>query len=288
MCFLEKEGESRYLFTLGDSQPTMPSCSNANCGIRQAILNPGDLCKTCYAVAVDQDPLKDLDLSKPLKNCNLGELVDIFKSLMTPIEQKLEHLARRSSSQDAKISLLEANIKEKDSTIATMTDIIINMQSSLNRIDANTRNDNIIIAGLQEGDIVEEGVGELKDDKAKVKCLLKVMGVGADVQARIQDFEYTRIGQSKENSTRLIKVNVQSKAVRDKILEKSPNLKGKSEFWKKVYVKKDVHPVYSKETSRIYRKMKTLKEENPTKDIKIQDGKLLVDGEMVDKNLFFR
>ena len=131
----------------------MPTCTNATCGVKQAILNPGDLCKTCYAAVSEQDPLKDLDLTKPLRNVNLGELVEIFKSLMTPIEQKLELLTKRSSSQDPKISLLEANIKEKDTTIATMTDIIINMQSSLNRIDANTRNDNLIITGLPEEDI---------------------------------------------------------------------------------------------------------------------------------------
>ena len=266
----------------------MPVCTRAGCGIKQSILNPGDLCKACYAAVENQDPLKDLDLTKPLKNVNLGELVDIFKSLMTPIEQKLELLTKRSSSQDAKISLLEANIKEKDTTIATMTDIIINMQSSLNRIDANTRNDNIIIAGLQEEDINENGVGELKGDEEKVKCLFKVMGVGTDVLARVEDYECTRIGQSRDNTTRLVKVNVKSKITRDKILEKAPSLKDKGELWKKIYVKKDVHPVYSKETSRMYRKMKKLKEENPTKDIKIQDGKLMVDGRMVDRNLFFR
>ena len=128
----------------------MPTCSNADCDTKQAILNPGDLCKNCFAAQEQHDPLRNLDLTKPLKNVNLGELLDIFKSLMTPIEQKLEKLGKQTSSQDARISLLEANIKEKDTTIATMTDIIVNMQSSLNRIDANTRNNNIIISGLQE------------------------------------------------------------------------------------------------------------------------------------------
>ena len=265
----------------------MPSCSNANCDVKQAILNPGDLCKNCFAIQEANDPLKNLDLSKPLKNVNLGELVDIFKALMNPIEHKLEQLTKRTSSQDAKITLLEANIKEKDTTIATMTDIIINMQSSLNRIDANTRNNNIIVSGLQEDDIVDNDVGELRSDKEKVTRLFEVIEVGTDVLASADEFEYTRIGQSRDNATRLMKVNVRSKITRDKILEKAPSLKGKNEVWKKIYVKKDVHPVYSKETSRIYRKMKALKEQNPDKEVKIQDGKPLVDGRRVDKNLFF-
>ena len=265
----------------------MPACSNAGCGTKQAIMNPGNLCKNCYSTQQANDPLKNLDLNKPLKDVNLGELLDIFKSLMSPIEQKLEQLTKRSSSQDAKIALLEANIKEKDTTIATMTDIIVNIQSSLNRIDANTRNNNIIISGLTEEDIVGDDVGELRTDKEKIQTLFEIMDVGTDVLASTDEFEYTRIGQIRDNSTRLVKVNVRSKITRDKILDKSPSLKGKSELWKKIYVKKDVHPVYSKETSRVYRKMKNLKEQNPDKDVKIQDGKLLVDGKMVDKNLFF-
>ena len=114
------------------------------------------------------------------------------------------------------------------------------------------------------------------------------MKVEADVLANVNAFEYSRIGQVKDNVTRLVKVNVRSKDTRDKILEKAPGLKDKSELWKKIYVKKDVHPVYSKETSRIYRKMKKLKEENPGKEVKILDGKLIFEGKTVDKNLFFR
>ena len=171
--------------SLGDLQLTMPTCSNAGCNTKQAILNPGDLCKTCYAALETNDPLKDLDLTKPLKNINLGELVDIFKALMNPIEQKLEVISKRTISQDAKIALLEANLKEKDTTIATMTDIIVNMQSSLNRIDANMRNTNIIVAGLHEGDIKDDDVGELKGEKKKIERLLKVMDVEAKVLAGI-------------------------------------------------------------------------------------------------------
>ena len=265
----------------------MPVCANAGCGIKQAILNPGSLCKACHTAQDANDPLKDLDLTKPLKNVNLGEMIDIFKALMTPIEHKLEQISKRSSSQEAKISLLDANIKEKDTAIATMTDIIINMQSSLNRIDSNTRNNNIIVSGLQEADIVDDTAGELKSEKDKIKCLFEVLEVDADVLDDVDNFEINRIGQSRESTTRLVKVNVRSKATRDRILEKAPSLKGKNEQWKKVYVKKDVHPVYSKETSRIYKKMKTLKEENPDKEVKIQDGKLLIDGKTIDKNLFF-
>ena len=92
----------------------MPLCTKVGCNLRQAILNPRDLCKTCFAAQAPDDPLKDLDLTKPLKNVNLGELVEIFKSLMIPIQQKLENMSKQTIAQDAKITLLEANIKDKD------------------------------------------------------------------------------------------------------------------------------------------------------------------------------
>ena len=255
--------------------------------VKQAILNPGNLCKSCFTAQEQNDPLKDIDLTKPLKNINLGELVDIFKGLMKPMEQKLEQMSNRTFSQDAKITLLEANLKEKDTTIATMTEIIVNMQSSLNRIDSSTRNTNIIVSGLQEGQIMSDDDGELKDEEDKVKRLFEVMEVNADILARVDTFECSRIGQVREDATRLLKVNVGSKVTRDLILQKAPSLKGKNEFWGRIYVKKDVHLVYSKETSRIYRKMKALKEENPDKEVIILDGKLMVEGKTVDKNMFF-
>ena len=263
----------------------MPSCTA--CQNKQAILNPGGLCRECFALEEENDPLKDMDLNKPLKNANLGELVDIFKAMMKPVELKLEQIKQSTAAQDAKITLLEANLKEKDTTIATMSEIIINMQSSLNRIDSSTGNTNIIVSGLQEQDIENEQDGQLKEEKEKIRRLLEVMEVEADVLANVDAFECSRIGQIKENATRLVKVNVGSKVTRDLILQKAPSLKNKNELWGRIYVKKDVHPVYSKETSRIYRKMKSLKEKNPTKEVKIVDGKLTVDGRTVDKNMFF-
>ena len=263
----------------------MPSCTT--CQNKQAILNPGGLCRACFALEEANDPLKDMDLSKPLKNANLGELVDIFKAMMKPVELKLEQIKQSAAAQDAKITLLQTSLKEKESTIATLTDIICNMQSSLNRIDADKRNTNIIVAGLQETDIIDNEEGEIKEVEDKIKRLVQVMNVDETIVQAADTFECSRIGQSRPGSIRLVKVNVRSKETRDMILEKAPQLKNKSELWKKVYVKKDVHPVYSKETSRIYKKMKLLKEQNPDKEIKILDGKLMVDDKVVDKNLFF-
>ena len=103
-----------------------------------------------------------------------------------------------------------------------------------------------------------------------------------------ETLEVSRIGQPNNSATRLLKVNVQTKEARDSIIGKAKHLKNKSEPWCKIYVKKDVHIVYAKENQRLSSRRKELKENNPDSDIRIVDGKLLMDQRVVDRNTFFR
>ena len=59
--------------------------------------------------------------------------------------------------------------------------------------------------------------------------------------------------------------------------------------WKRVYIKKDQHPVYIAENNRLRKKAAEIKEKagNEYKEIKIFNGKLMVDNNEVDRNLFF-
>ena len=78
---------------------------------------------------------------------------------------------------------------------------------------------------------------------------------------------------------------------RDKVLSVASRLKSQP-IWTKVYIKKDLHPVYAKENQRIRKKQYDLSthfsSNNEEKEVKIVKGALLVDGVVVDRNLFFR
>ena len=71
-------------------------------------------------------------------------------------------------------------------------------------------------------------------------------------------------------------------------MRNSKNLKEAEERWKKVYIKKDEHPVYLAEKSRLRAKMLELKKkpENDGKEIMIKEGKLMINAAVVDKNIF--
>ena len=114
------------------------------------------------------------------------------------------------------------------------------------------------------------------------------MGIPEDtIDFSEEEVEISRIGVPKGNANRLIKVNMGSKLKRDGILEKSSTLKQKATPWNKIYVKKDVHPVYTRENQRLYNKMKDLWTKNPEKEVKLVKGVLTVDGRKEDSNLFF-
>ena len=73
-------------------------------------------------------------------------------------------------------------------------------------------------------------------------------------------------------------------------LEDTVKMKQAPAPWNKVFVKKDQHPVYLNENNRLRKKVSDLKkiQGNENKDIKIANGKVMIDNVVVDQNLFFR
>ena len=132
----------------------------------------------------------------------------------------------------------------------------------------------------------------LTNDKDKFRHLLHKIGVN-DLDADIEQFEFVRIGEQKNNGrNRIVKINVGSKEIRDKICKESKKVKLLPDPWKLVYINKDVHPVYLKENQRIRKRMAELKNVpgygHETGRVKLENGVVTVDGNPVDKNLFFQ
>lgn len=79
-----------------------------------------------------------------------------------------------------------------------------------------------------------------------------------------------------------------SSQARDDVLKNTSKMKEAPEVFKKVYIKKDIHPVYADENKRLRSKMIELrkKPENKDKQIKIVKGDLMVDNEVVASSTF--
>ena len=265
----------------------MVKCSSCDQESRTR-LDANNLCKKCAEAAkTSEKEFIGVDPDKSIAELTVRELVEIIKKVTDPIEARITKIDGVVEPLVKQVKILEKELREKTEKIDTLTSIIINMQKSLNMIDMGERSCNVMISGLNENELIVENDGNeqtLTDDKGKVQHIMKVIGVNipnADI------LECIRIGKEKEDFTRMLKVKVKSKEQRAEITDKAPNLKA-IPYLKKIYVKKDTHPVYVQETGRLRTKMKKLKEIPGNEDrVKIVNGNLEVDGKVIDRNTFF-
>ena len=267
-------------------------------------LNKGGFCNKCkdnankgnQATNDDAAAIDDDLLDKSVAEISVRKLLDLIKEKTDPINHRLTDvetgIAKVQHDIDPlekRVRILEKEIESKSEKIDTLTGIIVNMQKAINMIDFDKRSTNIMVSGISETEITTKNDhGDeivLSDDKEKVDLILEVIGCS---EIDTEEFEYSRIGKPKQGAERMIKVNTGTKQIRDDIIEKASTLKSIPE-WKKIYLKKDTHPVYVQETGRLRIKMKELKKKFPGNEekVKIVNGKLEVEGKIIDSNTFF-
>ena len=188
-----------------------------------------------------------------------------------------------------KVKILETENEKKDEDINLLKHTVINMQKAFNSIDQRERSTKAIIQHLLEKDMDGNGPGEkLTNDIEKISQICNFMGSDLNEES-LQNLDISRIGKVRDGMPRMIKIVFPSVNERDAFVKNSSKLKEAPETWKKVYIKKDQHPVYAAENNRLRRKMVDMRKlpENKDKEVIIKDGKLTINGTIVDKNLFF-
>ena len=257
------------------------------CDTFQERLKRGQLCNECYNAANPEvirrngasptDPPGDIAPDGDYWT-KLGALLD---GKVKKIEDKLDIAV---GGLNDKIKTLQTKCEKYEEDIDVLKSIVVTQQRCLSQLDSSERECNLIISGLDEKDITHEGA-TYTDDKSKLTALFGVMSAALPDEA-----VSNRLGKPDPSYKRKIKVKMPNKVTRDAILRKTKELKEAAEPWKHVYVQSDKHPVVLQEEARLRNKRKTLKslDENKDKDISIVKGKLMVNAEEVDRNMFFR
>ena len=138
--------------------------------------------------------------------------------------------------------------------IDKQSEIIMKQQLYLEAADRKDRETNLIVLGVPEDGTVIDGAN---NDNEKLD---KIWGKVNDQSVRIFS---KRLGKTiQTGKMRPILVRVTSKEVRDNLLEKTKELKDAGEVYKKIYIKKDVHPAVRKEWARL-RESERLEKEKP-------------------------
>ena len=243
-------------------------------------------------LANDDDTLNEDMMTKSVSELTVRDILSINMHANKPIADRLDsfinQMDTKMTNMDKRIEFLEAENQKKAEDNATLKEIIRNMQRSLNKIDSDIRNKNIIITSLPEGNI-ETNNQRMTNDHEKVRWILDCTKNEHFSEEAIGNFQIERLGEAKIGYNRVTKITLPSVEDRDKFLEEVKAMKNAPEPWSKVYIKKDQHPTYIAENNRLRKKMKMLKAnpDNRNKEIKILKGKLMMEGVEIDGNTFF-
>ena len=232
---------------------------------------------------------QEFDANTPVSAMTAGQMLALIQSQTKPLENKVETIDQKLDTEihglKTRIDVLENEVKEQKEKNETLTHIVVEMQKSLNKIDNNDREKNLMISGLPEENIqVDDEL--LESDTAKVTKLFSLIEIDGG------PWNVERIGKPPTNGkTRIAKVVFPDREKRDEAAEQSIRLKDLNEPWKKVYLNRDKHAVYRHENNRLRKKMNDLRkkpefQDNPRERVKIIKGELKVDGAVVDRNTF--
>ena len=241
----------------------------------------------------DLEELTEEQLNKPVTQMIMSDIINVIKIVNAPMSKKLDsvvvELNKTLSEVGERVRFLESENKRKDDIITSMKSTIVNMQKSLNSIDGNDRKLNLIVTGLTEDDIVfEDGQSPtLTSDKEKISWLVTNLLHDDNVAINIDEMDIQRIGKVRDGFHRALKIGTPSIEVRNSILTNTKKLKGAEGVWKKVFINRDQHPVYVEENKRLRKKAYDLRQDPSNGEVKIQKNILYVDGNIVDKNMFF-
>ena len=219
------------------------------------------------------------------------DIYTIVTSAIQTTNKKIDELNKNVNDKiellQNRVTILETENEKNDEEISTLKHTVVNIQKSLNTVDQGERSKKAIIQHLPETDMDGENGEKLESDMAKIQQICKFMEYNLE---ELEHFDFNRIGPEREGIPRMVKVQFQNMVDRDAFVKNAKNLKDVPEVWEKVYVKKDQHPVYINENNRLRAKKKKLEKmpENANKTVTIKDGKLTINGTVVDQNLFFR
>ena len=151
------------------------------------------------------------------------------------------------------IIFISQKCSDMQSQIDKQAAIIGKQQNYLEMLDRRERERNLVFLGISEDSDLQEAT----TDEEKVNKLLDTIGV-----PRSGVLSHRRLGRVENDQTvngiggprrkiRPILVIVESKAVRDNILDKAKALKNAGDVYRRIFIKKDVHPSVRNEWQRL-------------------------------------
>ena len=194
----------------------------------------------------------------------------------------MQELSRLRNAITSPESAFNKRITELQEQVNKQSEIIGRQQCFLEVLDKKERELNLVLLGVpDEGD----GLDGLMEDEDKVKKNWEVIDSSSNFSSVRRLGQRNVVGGSRRS--RPILVTMESRTSCDGVLEKNKSLKQREEVYKKIFIKKDVHPSVRAEWKRLREAEKTERErpENVGCSIvfNVKERKLYKDEVVIDK-----
>ena len=163
------------------------------------------------------------------------------------------------------------------------SDIIAKQQLYLESLDRKEREANLVILGVPDE---HESLDGAVSDEDKLQRIWSKVGVRNVVGTHRRLGKRTDTTDTSARRCRPILLTLQDKMLRGNILDQAKNLKTSGDVYKKIYVKKDIHPAVRKEWQRL-RDVERTEKERPDNEgcvirLDTRERKLYRDGQVID------
>ena len=153
----------------------------------------------------------------------------------------LELILRELRAMRAERDEDRTEVKKLREDCSELRSIMTQQQRFMEQLVSRDRECNLIITGVPEREAFEGAVKDL----GKCRKILAAVGNGGVA------LEISRLGKAEEGRKRPILAKVANTEVRDGILENTRALKDAGPSYRRIYVKKDLHPAIRKEWKRL-------------------------------------
>ena len=195
---------------------------------------------------VNKDELIESILAAGQDDVGLSSIMDKFAEVIKEMDSLKALVSSPQSIINKKIASLEIKVEKQ-------SEIIFKQQLFLETLDRRERQANLVVLGVPDND--EDFDGVTSDENKLSKIWTKI---GVDVAAT-----YRRLGRrtNQDNQrSRPLLVTLQDKSIRASILDRAKNLKTSGDSYRKIFIKKDIHPAVRKEWERLRNVEKTEKD----------------------------
>lgn len=256
-------------------------CKKKACAKR--LIDEQGLCNDCSKKISCNEILAELNLNTEGTVGNLST-IDFLRCIQTVVQTSYDTLNKRLVEIEDKLTRaneermecrkkcvdLEQNVLKLRTDVDKLTEqvndqskILCAQQKFLEEVDRDKRQKDLIVLGFVER--------VNTDEKEEFMKILDRIGVPRNTIIVTNMMRLGKINEQYEENKRPLKITLKKSAMRDEILKNAWKLKdeGENSPYKKIYLKRDIHPEIRKEEKRLYNVFKAEKEKPVNADFEV-------------------